>query len=348
MAVKKKNQLFIFIHNYFITYLPDIKKYSPHTVRAYQTALEMFLDYAKDQKGIPLREVTMEMLDSELLAAFLDFIEKEKGCGVSTRNHRLHCIRAFFSYAANEDLNAVAFWEDIKKVKASKTAKKLVGHMSGDAVEAIISQPDTRTEKGLRDMFLLLFLYQTAARVQELADCRLCDIRWGSAASVILHGKGEKNRIVPLRENTVEHLRSYIERFHGDEQPLSRQYLFYVIRGGRKKRMTEDNVRRLVHQYAASARDVCPEVPENVHPHLFRHSRAMHLYQNGVDLTLLSQWLGHSQLETTLIYAHADTEMKRRAIEKAVPEEAPLKQLLNAERMKVTDDDLLKRLCGLK
>ena len=112
--------------------------------------------------------------------------------------------------------------------------------------------------------------------------------------------------------------------------------------------MTEDNVRSLVRKYGISARKSCPEVPENVHPHLFRHSLAMSLYQNGVDLSLISQWLGHSCVETTLIYAHADTEIKRQAIEKAIPDDSELKHFLNAERYTISDEELLKQLCGLK
>ncbi|MBQ6907049.1 MAG: tyrosine-type recombinase/integrase [Clostridia bacterium] len=104
----------------------------------------------------------------------------------------------------------------------------------------------------------------------------------------------------------------------------------------------------MVRKYGDDARKQCIEVPDNVHPHLFRHSLAMSLYQNGVDLSLVSQWLGHSRVETTLIYAHADTEIKRQAIEKAVPPESELKQFLNAERYTIDDEDLLKRLCGLK
>lgn len=112
--------------------------------------------------------------------------------------------------------------------------------------------------------------------------------------------------------------------------------------------MTEQNVRVLVNKYGVMAREINKEVPENVHPHLFRHSWAMALYHNGVDLTLISQWLGHSQFETTLVYAHADTEIKRQAIEKAVPETSSLKGYLNSERYQINDEDLLKQLTGLK
>ena len=124
--------------------------------------------------------------------------------------------------------------------------------------------------------------------------------------------------------------------------------MFFTVRGNAKKRMTEANVRSIVRKYGKMAREVCSEVPENVHPHLFRHSWAMALYQNGVELTLISQWLGHAQFETTLIYAHADTEIKRKAIEQAIPESDPLKELLNPERYTVNDETLLKQLCGLR
>lgn len=345
MGRLKLNSLFELIQKYFVTYLPSVKKYSPNTIRAYKKALSMFLDYAQEKEGVKLRNLTFDKLDSETLTAFLDYLESDLGCSVSTRNHRLHCIRTFFSFAANEDINKVAYWEDIKSVKNAKDKKTIVEYMSETAVEAIIKQPDSSTNKGLQDMFLLLFLYHTAARVQELVDIQLHDIIITKTSTVVFHGKGGKDRIVPIRDNVVEHLNKYLLLFHKDSKPTD--YLFFSVRNGHHKRMTEDNVRKITSRYGSQARKECSDVPENVHPHLFRHSRAMHLYQHGVDLTLISQWLGHSQLETTLIYAHADTEMKRKAIEASVPEESPLKALLNSERMTIDDDQLLKELCGL-
>lgn len=345
MGKMKLNSLFELIQKYFLTYLPSVKKYSPNTIRAYKKALSLFLDYAQKKENTKLRNLTFDKLNSEMLISFLDFLETDQGCSVSTRNHRLHCIRTFFSFAANEDINNVAYWEDIKSVKNAKEKKTIVEYMSEAAVEAIIAQPDSSTDKGLRDMFLLLFLYHTAARVQELVDIQLQDINISKTSTVVFHGKGGKDRIVPIRDNVVEHLKKYMFLFHGDSKP--NDYLFYSVRNKQHKRMTEDNVRKITSRYGTLAKANCAEVPENVHPHLFRHSRAMHLYQHGVDLTLISQWLGHAQLETTLIYAHADTEMKRKAIEASVPEESPLKGLLDSERMTIDDDKLLKELCGL-
>jgi site-specific recombinase XerD len=288
------------------------------------------------------------MIDRNMLSMFLDYLENERGCSPATRNHRLHSIRAFYAYSAENNISAVAYYEEIKKVDSAKAPEKLVEHMSEDAVKAIIAQADTSTRKGKRDMFLMLFLYKTGARIQETLDIRLRDVQFGKTPSVTLHGKGASVRSIPLRENTSEHLKEYIKMFHPDEGIYSDAHLFYTVRSGKRKRMTEDNARNLIQRYGLKARAVCAEVPVNVHPHLFRHSCAMSLYQSGIHLTLISEWLGHKNFETTLVYAHADTEIKRKAIEKAIPKDTALYEHTNSERYKISDEDVLKQLCGLR
>jgi len=241
----------------------------------------------------------------------------------------------------------------IRKIPVANAPENIVEYMSEVAVEAVIAQANTATRKGRRDMFLMLFLYQTAARVQEILDISMRDIVLEDSPFVILHGKGQKARPVPLRKKAVEHLKAYIRAFHGDKSTQSpEQHLFYVTRNGANKRMSEDNARHLIGNYGDITKAFCAEVPENVHPHLFRylfrHSRAMHLYQHGVELTLISQWLGHADLKTTLVYAHADTEMKRKAIEQAIPEDSPLNEFCDASRFRINDDEILRKFCGLK
>ena len=344
----KLSPFFSLVHRFFKVYLPNERKYSPNTIRSYQKALELLLDYVKEKKNLSLSKVTFEMIDREMLSAFLDYLETERGCSISTRNHRLHCIRAFFNYAAEMDVTVVVHWEELKKIDAAKVPERIVRHMSETAVQAILAQPDTSTTKGLRDMFLMLFLYKTGARIGELLDIRLRDIQFGNAPRVALHGKGGKVRNLPMRENITQHLKAYLNVFHPDEGVYSNQYLFFTLRDGKKKKMSEDHARHLVHTYGKEARAICPEVPETVHPHLFRHSCAMSLYQNGVDLTLVSQWLGHANLATTLIYAHADTELKRKAIEKSIPNESPLREHIDTNRYKIDDEETLKILAGLR
>jgi len=340
--------LFGLVHDFFKVYMPNQKRSSPHTIRAYQTALESLFDFIKEKKKIGLSEITFEIIDSKLLAAFLDSLE-ESGCSISTRNHRLNCIRSFYAYAAGMNSTAVVHRAEILKVPRKKTDKPdIVDYMSEAAVKSLLEQPDILTKKGIRDRFLMLLMYDTAARIQEILNICFCDIRLGKTPTIILHGKGSKIRTVPLMRQTVEHFENYIKIFHSEECEYSQQPLFYGDRHGEKSILDASTVRKMIAAYGEAAREKCDDVPQKVHPHLFRHSRAMHLYQHGMDLTLISQWLGHAQLDTTLIYAHADTEHKRRAIELATDKNSPLKDKLNSERYTVSDDDVLKKLYGLK
>ena len=342
------NPLFSMVRDFLMQYLPIERKCSAHTVRSYQKALELFLDYIKTENNIPLSKVTFDMIDRNILSDFLNHLETTRKCSSTTRNHRLHSIRAFYNYAAENNITLIAHWDEILKVKPAKTAGKLVDHMSETAIGAIIATPDVTTKQGLRDMFMMLLLYRTGARIQELLDIKISDVQFGKSPIVTLRGKGAKVRAVPLRPNTADHLKCYIENFHPDESIYSNQFLFFTVRNGVKKRMTEDNARNLIAKHGRTAQQNCTEVPDNVHPHLFRHSCAMSLYRSGVHLTLISQWLGHANLETTLIYAHADTEIKRKAIESAIPKETPLGNHTNSTRYIVDDEELLKKLCGLK
>jgi len=216
------------------------------------------------------------------------------------------------------------------------------------AISAIVEQTNASSPNGLRDRMLLVLMYDTGARVQEMIDITLRDLRFGRTPTIILHGKGGKIRTVPLMERTVQHLQKYLAKFHPDTPRSSGFPLFYVVTRGEPHPLSDRRIRYLLKDYSNKAREHCSEVPENVHPHMFRHSRAMHLYQNGMDLTLVSQWLGHLNLETTQIYAHADTEHKRAAIAAATPPGTPLFSKLSPERFIVNDEEILKRLVGLR
>jgi site-specific recombinase XerD len=149
-------------------------------------------------------------------------------------------------------------------------------------------------------------------------------------------------------KKTVDNYHNYMRKFHAEADCFSDEYLFYIVRDGLKRPMSDDNVAKFMKAYGLSARQTCLEVPDNVHAHLWRHSRAMHLYQHGMDLTLISQWLGHVQLDTTLIYSHADTEQKRKAIEQSTDLQNPLVSKDSFLRYQVDDEEMLKKLYGLK
>jgi len=340
--------LFGLVRDFLEVYLPEQKNSSPHTIKSYKFAVDSFLDFVKLKKNIALAAVNFDMLNSKALSAYLDDVEANGG-SIATRNHRLTGIRSFFAYAAKIEPVTVIRYNEILKVPVKKSKEpKAVNYMSEAAVSAILTQPDTSTKKGLRNQFMLLMFYDTGARIAEVLNIRLRDIKLGEPPTVTLFGKGNKTRVVPLSERTVEHFLNYSGVFHPGENQYSEQHLFYTIIHGRKNPIGETTVRDMMAMYCAAARENCSDVPTKIFPHLWRHSRAMHLYQRGMDLTLVSQWLGHASLETTLVYAHADTEHKRRAIEAAVPDDSPLKSFTNAERFTIDDDEMIKRLYGLK
>lgn len=337
-----ENSLFLLVHDYLKIYLPKQRNVSHNTIRSYQKALEELLDYVKNDRQISLGEVTFDHLTTAVILSFLEYLEVEKGCSVPTRNTRFAAICAFMDYAADRDLTLVANLNKLKKVPFKKS--DITVAMDYMSMAAIIEQPDTSTPKGLRDQFFMILLYDTGARVQEILNIKLCDLQLGHLPKVTLFGKDRKTRMVPLMEKTVLHLKKYLRMFHADT--ATDLPLFYSVTHGEKHPLTSRMAQYILQRYGEQARHICQEVPEKVHPHLFRHSRAMHLYQEGMDLTLVSQWLGHSQLETTQIYAHADTEHKRIAIANSTSPDNPLYSKLNSARYTISDEDTLKKLTG--
>ena len=337
------------IRDYLRVHLAKLRNLSEHTVRSYANALTEFVEYVSRQRRIPMRSVAFADFTKRSVCDFLDHLENERKRSVATRNLRLNAIRGFLSYAASCDVSAVAIRNDVATVPFKKPRQSgIVQHMTTKAVSAIFTAVDMKSQRGFRDLCLLAMLYDTGARVQELLNIRLADVNLGKSPTVMLRGKGRKTRVVPMSVRMASLLREYVSRAHCGKTRDSEDNLFFTVRNGYPTRMTEDNVRHLARHYGTMARKCCKEVPKNVHPHLFRHSRAMHLYEHGMDLMLVSQWLGHAQFKTTLIYARADPEMKRKAIERATAKDARLRDLIKPKRMKVDDDNLLKRLYGLK
>lgn len=339
--------LFDLIHDFLMVYLPGQKCTSPLTVTSYRYAINLYLDYICGSTGTILKNLDFTAFRKQNAEDFLAWMKDTKEYAPATINQKTAAIREFLSYASARNPGLVVYLRGFSEIPRQKTDTwASVSYMSENAVNAILRQPNPNTRSGLRDLFYMIMLYDTAARVDEMAKIRVCDVRINKTPTVVLHGKGSKLRTVPLMERTVSHFRQYVSLFHPQETEYSRQPLFYVRRKGITAPMSDDNARRFIQKYASMARLECTEVPENVYPHLWRHSRAMHLYQRGMDLTLISQWLGHASLEVTLVYAHADTEKKREAINKAM--ENTSLSTPDAAVFKVDDDELLKKLCGLK
>jgi site-specific recombinase XerD len=333
--------------DYLRVYLPQFKKRSEHTIRSYRAALNSLLDFVAVEKQIRLAEITFEMIDADMIAKYLTHLE-DHGNSLTTRNLRLNCIKAFYSYAVDVSKEAIAFGEVILKIpKASEPHYRKVDYLSVHAVNVLLEQTDLRTAKGRRDRFFMLLMYDTGARLAEIRSLKLCDITMGKRAECKLFGKGNKERPVPITDAVAAELRTYLQEFHPNADKYTDDYLFYVRKHGHLFPLSDSAARKIVREYGAAAKKVCEDMPDIVHPHMLRHSRAMHLYQKGNDLALIQQWLGHANMETTLVYAYADTEHKRKAIEASIDPDSPLAKRRNAKRFTLSDDETVKKLYGL-
>jgi len=333
--------------DYFRVYLPQFKKRSEHTIRSYRAALNSLLDFIAADKRVKLAEITFEMIDTSMIAKYLTSLD-EQGNSLTTRNLRLNCIKAFFSYAAEVNTEAIAFNKMISKIpKATVPQYRKVDYLSVKAVNILLEQPDMRTAKGRRDRFFMLLMYDAGARLAEIRDMKLHNIIWGRKVEGRLFGKGRKERSVPITDTVVAELKTYLAEFHPNAERYSDDYLFYVEQHGQRFPLSDSAARKIVREYGELAKKVCTEITGIVHPHMLRHSRAMHLYQKGNDLELIQQWLGHANMETTLVYAYADTEHKRKALEASIDPSSPLAKRRNTQRFTLSDAETVKKLYGL-
>jgi site-specific recombinase XerD len=346
MGKVKDAQLFMLIRNFLEIYLPTYRHAGENTVKSYRTGLNQYLDYVSSKKQISRFAVTGAMFSYDMVTEYLHWLSVDRKVSSATCNNRLAVIRAFISYASACKPEYIDLKSRLSQIKGKKNDQfGKVDYMSEAAVKALMEAPDVSTTAGLTDQFMMVMLYDTGARIKEILSLRLCDLKIDKTPTAIIHGKGGKTRIVPLMPETVKHLKKYLSVLHPDEHMHSESYLFFTRHKGQKVQMCDDTARYRIQRYAAAAKENCPDVPDNPHPHMWRHTRAMHLYQHGMDLERISQWLGHSQLETTLIYAHSDTEDKRKAIAAALGD-GVTGQLNNAPYT-VDDEEILRKLYGL-
>ena len=336
------DRFFRLIRDFLLVHLPKHRCCSPHTVKAYRDTLQLFRRFLQEEKHVPFPRVTFDHLDYHTISEFLEWLRTTRNCSVTTRNQRLAALKAFAKYVAQEDVALMAVYTEVSKVRAQRVAQAPVSYLSESALSTLLAQPDPATPRGLRDQCLLILLYDTGARIQELLDLRLRDVHWQeSVPCVYLTGKGQKTRVVPLLPPTVQHVTRYLERFH--PAPVAPDtWLFYTVIKGRTGPLSPDTVARFLRQYALHARERCPEIPLRVHPHLFRHTRAMHLYQAGMPLSYIKDFLGHASVSTTDIYAAADVNMLRAALEKTYADPARREAPIWTD-----NEELLLQLTGL-
>jgi integrase/recombinase XerD len=345
--MKTDDRFFKYVRKFLTVYLPKNKCCSQHTVKSYRDSINLFRRFLLEEKQLPFTKITFDKINKQVIDEFIAWLQNSHACAASTRNLRLAALKSFLHYCAMEDPSLMAIYMDVQKVQSKKVLRNKAEYLSETALKTLLEQPDATTRRGLRNQVMMIFLYDTGARIDEVLKLKLKDLQLhDQIPCVYLSGKGEKTRVIPLMEKTIAHLHIYMKTYHPQGNMNNDHYLFYTVIKGQKGKMSEDNVACFLKGYAESAHQVCPEVPLKMHAHLFRHTRAMHLYQAGIPLSYIKDFLGHASVNTTSIYASTDISMMQAALEKIVIEDD--KYSSKGVPMWEDNEELILKLCGLK
>lgn len=304
-----------YLTNFLSKYLPGTIGLSPNTIMSYRDTFSLFLDFCSVQKKIKPEKFSLNDLNRKLVEDYLAWLEKCRKCIVSTRNVRLSAFHSFCRYLQMEFPDYIHPVQQIISIPMKKAKKTSVEYITLQAMKFLLETPDKTTKKGRRNRVLLSLLYDSGARVQELADLKVGDIRTAYPSTVRLTGKGNKRRIVPLMKPMAELLSQYLKENNLTE-PGTFDYPLFCNRS--KNKLTRAGIAYIVKKYAGEAIRNAPELfPNKLSPHCFRHSKSIHLLQSSIDLIYIRDFLGHVDVKTTEIYARIDGEMKRKALEKS-------------------------------
>lgn len=321
---------------YLSKYLPGQRNVSENTIKSYRDTFRLFLIFCRDKENLIPSKLSMRVITDSLICSFLEWIEKERSCGITTRNQRLAGIHAFIRFAQTESPENLLMYQRILHIPAKKGAHKPMNYLLPEALCAVLSETDIYTRTGRRDLMLLTLLYDSGARVQEIIDLRVRDVRIENPATVTLFGKGRKVRCIPLMTKTKSMFESYLKEQSLWQQPEKLDSPLFF--NNRNEKLTRAGISYIIDKYVKSAKSHTNTLfPDKISPHVFRHSKAMHMLQANINLIYIRDFLGHVNVTTTEIYAKADATAKRKALEKAyisitdkeLPEWAEDKGLMN-------------------
>ncbi len=296
---------------FFYKYLSVERGCSTNTVANYKDTFVSLLNYLAEERKLSPSKVKMEAINSDLINSFLNWLETEKGIAVSTRNNRLAGIKSFFRYVSLHEPAYLNRCSSILAIKAKKTESIPMNYLTIAAWECLLKSFNLNDLEDLRDFCIIATLYESGARVSELIIILCSEVRFETPATMILHGKGKKTRIVPIDPAISHQLKRYLKM----RKMKTSEYLFTNIRG---EPLTRRGVDYILQKHFSRAKAINSTLfPDKISPHCIRHSRAMHLLENNVNLIYIRDLLGHSSVTTTEIYSKANPELKRKHIEEA-------------------------------
>jgi integrase/recombinase XerD len=301
--------LLTLVESFFREYLQRMRGASPHTVRSYRDSLKLLFEFIAKQRSAGVADLELQDLTAETIAKFLGQLEAKRSNSVSTRNCRRAAIRSFVKHLVRNDLAHAQQYGRVLAIPSKKARQRPATYLEADDVRAILAKPDRRTASGWRDYTLLLFLYNTGARVSEAADVRCADLQLSAPRQVRLRGKGKKERELPMWRETA----SALHRLIGTKAIGVGQHVF-VNRLGEP--LTRDGIAYILQKYVMAAAPERPSIARlRITPHVMRHSCAVAMLQSGSDPTVIRDYLGHSSVATTNRYITTNLQMKRDALE---------------------------------
>lgn len=305
--------------NFLDTCLVRQEQRSPETVKAYRISLTSFYEYVTGICGIKPMQFCFSDCRYEFVLGYSQHLQEEKHLANSSVNQRLAALKSYLRYVSDGDIELMQIYLSVQRVPLLKLSRLQRPVLEKDILSLLLDKPED-TKKGRRDRMLLILLFDTAVRASELQAIKICDVSLETGqASIIIHGKGKKERSVVLNQKTVAHLKQYILRYHGPS-PDPNMPLFYTVIHEEINHMSERNIERIVKKYADMVRIDRPDIPKSVYPHMLRRSRASGMYRDGVPIEMVAAILGHSSSETTKIYAIPSVEQLRAAMEKGQPD----------------------------
>lgn len=302
-----------YMSEFLFDYAPNYLTYSTHTIKSYKDTLTLYISFL-ESVGITPNNLSKKQFEKESIMEWITWMQHIRGCCPDTCNVRLGALRVFLEYLGSKDIEFLYLYQEAKTIRRLKCPKKKVEGLAREVVSAIFQEPNLNTKTGRRDIAFLTLLYGTAARIGEILGAKVEHLHLELEKPYLtLYGKGGKMRTAYLLPRVADNVREYLREFHGTE-PCPNDYIFYSRVGENRGKLTEPAIDKRIKIYAASAHEKCNKVPQNIHAHQFRHAKASHWLEDGINIVQISFLLGHQNLDTTMKYLDITTEAKISAL----------------------------------
>ena len=295
------------VQSFLTTYIIGECNYSMNTKASYSTTFHLLLEFMNKEKNIKPNKIEIEIITKEVIVQFLDWLETNRNVSIQTRNQRLACIKSFYKYVQSNEPDLFDTCSLILSIKNKKVPNKIISYFSEDEVRIMINY--LNNSKDLKKLTMICVLYETGARVSEFINIKLNDLNLSDNASITLYGKGNKVRVVPISDELVKLINKYLKEAYtnyGDD------YLFYSMQ---KRKYYRNSINKIITTLVNDLKiKYSNYFKDNYFPHSFRHTKATHLYNNGTPLLYVKEFLGHSTISSTEIYATPDSKKQRKEI----------------------------------